>query len=430
MSSKSSGSKCATCGKPPPRPTLVCGDCSEGVDIIDRKRWTPYCTALCRQHDRTTHQKQCDKANRRKQIYRAGQLLQTIFYQFRNLSFDLKIAEVQSNDNLLIIYDAEFSKKESMMPDDLPEGLSVNNKDGRTLLSYQACSEACIHFYKLSKKLLMGASRTIEEVELLVDHSLCKVKRIAPDGKTVPVFPMHIVFAVETIDADVFVFDIAGAQFGQPCPVLPLEAFMEAYQKPVISVISRFGSAHSRNIQMMERRIGRPRKDIAALALQAHMAAAFDDCLEPWEEKRQISFHEMVDSPQSRWFKLRDNFISVASLATIRGMRVMYGPSEDIVDVRKLIQMLERVPLIPRPSMVLVTNSREGTAMHRVWVAQHKARLQALRGPLWWDMYEPRLEKGGSIIVRLNIDDDPNDEKAAVEAANAIVEGDWRSKMG
>lgn len=437
MSTTSGDTKCAACGKNPPRPTLICGDCREGLYLNGRKDPTPYCNTQCRQLDHTNHQNQCDRANRRKQIYRAGQLLQSTFYHFRDLSFDLKIDRVEEHDRRMVLYDGEYPKTRGFNLYSLPHPFTIGDKYGRAILSFQACTEASTHFYKLSEKLLTGVgdrsfcgeladlrvpgiSRTIEEVDLTIDTSICALKRVAFDGKAIADISAHIVLSVETVDGDAFVFDISGAQFGQPCPVLPLKYFMDLYRKPEIKFVSKFGSAYSRNIQMMECILEDPEKDVGALALQAHMARALNECVEPWEEKREMSFNELLNSPQSRFDKLTKDFFSVAYDSIVKGAKILEHFTE-VVDVGQLIQMLDPVPLIPRPSTVLVTNNVEGSAMYQLWIAQHKARIQAQRGPLWWAIHEPELEHGGGIIVHLHGGSEP-DEEAMIEAASAFLE--------
>ncbi|WPB05920.1 uncharacterized protein RHO25_010575 [Cercospora beticola] len=370
MSTTSGYTKCAACGKNPPRPTLICGDCREGLDLDGRQDRTPYCTTQCRQLDLTNHQKQCGRANRRKQIYRAGRLLQLTFYHFRDLSFDLKIDRVEEHDRRMVLYD--------------------------------------------------GISRTIEEVDLTIDTSICALKRVAFDGKAIADISAHIVLSVETVDGDAFVFDISGAQFGQPCPVLPLQYFMDLYRKPEIKFVSKFGSAHSRNIPMMECILEDPEKDVGALALQAHMARALNECVEPWEEKREMSFNELLNSPRPRFDKLAKDFFSVAYDSIVKGAKILEHFTE-VVDVGQLIQMLDPVPLIPRPSTVLVTNNVEGSTMYQLWIAQHRARIQTQRGPVWWANHEPELKNGGGIIVHLHEGSEP-DEEAMIEAASAFLE--------
>ncbi|CAK1365790.1 unnamed protein product [Cercospora beticola] len=420
MSTTSGYTKCAACGKNPPRPTLICGDCREGLDLDGRQDRTPYCTTQCRQLDLTNHQKQCGRANRRKQIYRAGRLLQLTFYHFRDLSFDLKIDRVEEHDRRMVLYDGEYPKTRGFNLYSLPLPFTIGDKYGRAILSFQACTEASTHFYKLSEKLLTGMGDRYSTVDLTIDTSICALKRVAFDGKAIADISAHIVLSVETVDGDAFVFDISGAQFGQPCPVLPLQYFMDLYRKPEIKFVSKFGSAHSRNIPMMECILEDPEKDVGALALQAHMARALNECVEPWEEKREMSFNELLNSPRPRFDKLAKDFFSVAYDSIVKGAKILEHFTE-VVDVGQLIQMLDPVPLIPRPSTVLVTNNVEGSTMYQLWIAQHRARIQTQRGPVWWANHEPELKNGGGIIVHLHEGSEP-DEEAMIEAASAFLE--------
>ena len=155
MSTNSSDPKCAACDKAPPRPTLICGDCSEGVDTEGEADQTLYCTTLCRHLDLNKHQNLCNKANRRKQVYCAGELLKLAFHQFRELCFDFKISRVHKDRDTVIMYEDKYCKEDFLFFE-LPTNTCLSHEDENMVRSYQAATDVGMYFYEFCKKLLSG----------------------------------------------------------------------------------------------------------------------------------------------------------------------------------------------------------------------------------------------------------------------------------
>ncbi|KAF2208330.1 hypothetical protein CERZMDRAFT_101400 [Cercospora zeae-maydis SCOH1-5] len=387
MPTNGSDPKCAACGDSPPRPTLICGDCDEGVDINGEDTFTPYCTAECRGRDVPIHQKGCDQANRRKHIYRTGKVLKLVFNQFRELSFDLKIAEVQKRGDVVLMYEGEYDDSDFIFFE-LPSEFALSDEDERKISSYQAATDVWMYFCNFCKKLLCDVSSKIEEVDIYIEPSMYKVQRIDTDGNPYPGVPAHNVLAAETKDGDAFVFDVAGAQFGQHDAVLPLQAFTDKYDTPVISRINEFGTGASRTVELLQWYLATEGKDRRAPILQAHMAKAFDDFVTAWEGSRQIRVREIASAKFPRFVKLVLDFLNAGRRGTLEGMAVLDEHKEILengnarVDVRSLIQKLDRVQPINGDSMIILNNSDERSAP-----------------VLWQKLYGSQLAGGGDLAM-------------------------------
>lgn len=90
---------CDHCGRPVPLPVLICCNCGEGVNKLGHPDTTAYCSNNCRLLNREAHQKGCNDKNVRKQIYRAGELLQEAFHGWRYQVFDLHVVAIQRKQN-------------------------------------------------------------------------------------------------------------------------------------------------------------------------------------------------------------------------------------------------------------------------------------------------------------------------------------------
>jgi hypothetical protein len=77
--------KCALCKKPG---TMVCKGCKDSLSPIDPIINTHYCSSTCQKQDWKIHKALCKSFQARKVLYRAGSILQQIFYIYRKEVFD------------------------------------------------------------------------------------------------------------------------------------------------------------------------------------------------------------------------------------------------------------------------------------------------------------------------------------------------------
>jgi hypothetical protein len=87
------GRACANCGG---APSSRCAGCEEGVDRHGKHSPTFYCGKKCQQeHWHMAHKADCKAANHRKQIYRAGVILQPVFETLRLFGWVENVQEVK-----------------------------------------------------------------------------------------------------------------------------------------------------------------------------------------------------------------------------------------------------------------------------------------------------------------------------------------------
>lgn len=150
---------CCVCSKVAPRPVLICMKCSEGVDKHGIASPTYCCEKSCRERGKKEHERLCKHMNVRKQIYRAGELLQAIFYQFREAAFDMRIKRVvKSQLGSLLVSEERYTDDRILFR--FPHEMIPDAKDKAKLLTMQACTDGCAFMLELSKALLRGESHS------------------------------------------------------------------------------------------------------------------------------------------------------------------------------------------------------------------------------------------------------------------------------
>jgi hypothetical protein len=91
--------RCAQCNQPA---NQVCKGCADTPDI-DKKATigkTYYCNSDCQRLNWSTHKSTCKRLQNRKALYRAGAILQEIFYVYREKLFDRPVDRIEVTGSL------------------------------------------------------------------------------------------------------------------------------------------------------------------------------------------------------------------------------------------------------------------------------------------------------------------------------------------
>lgn len=95
--------------------------------------------------------------NNRKALYRAGEILQEVFYMWREIAFDIFIKSTwKTADGTLCFHEDHYPPGISLFR--FPNDKFSNLKDKQKMLSYAACTDAQGHLFQLCQKLLEGLS--------------------------------------------------------------------------------------------------------------------------------------------------------------------------------------------------------------------------------------------------------------------------------
>lgn len=98
----------------------------------------------------------------RKDLYRAGSILQQIFYLCREKLFDLPIHRIEYDNNRMLLHPLP-AKDFGSAPEDrlfrFPSEKCKTEEDRKALLSYLACSDLTLYLEHIAEYLLGGESQ-------------------------------------------------------------------------------------------------------------------------------------------------------------------------------------------------------------------------------------------------------------------------------
>ncbi|KAK5163939.1 uncharacterized protein LTR77_010334 [Saxophila tyrrhenica] len=228
MASNSAGT-CEPCGTPTSR---RCSKCNEGLDAEGLStNPTYYCATDCQTNDRPTHRSNCQSANARKQLYRGAQFLQDVFCAFREVAYDINIADIKEVDGKLHVC---VSLKNFTAPTffPFPNHLVRNKDDKKAILTLLSCTDALATMAELVRMCFDGLCEPtmgISEVDAPVStekhhYALRQLADEIEDSEST-----HSIMQITLIDGRNYVLDLAGAQYAQWRPVRPWDEWSSTY---------------------------------------------------------------------------------------------------------------------------------------------------------------------------------------------------------
>jgi hypothetical protein len=145
--------KCAHCHKHASRRCVACKD-SPRIDNRTESTW--YCTTECQKADWDAHKNLCRNLRVRRDLYRAGDLLQDIFYLYREKLFDLLIERIELRDGKSYVHEGHYpphlTEYESLIP--FPESLCQDPLDKKAPLAHISCDDAVAWMADITKHIL------------------------------------------------------------------------------------------------------------------------------------------------------------------------------------------------------------------------------------------------------------------------------------
>ena len=146
----------ATCAAYGKAANTACTGCLEGVTASGGSAKTYYCSRQCQKIHWTTHKAACKLSNDRKQVFRAADLLQGLFYMLRKHTFDINLTAA-------IKQEAQLHIQEIDEPTDwplcrFPEELFASDNVAHAALAWNTCECAVGWLSKVVKEAFKGES--------------------------------------------------------------------------------------------------------------------------------------------------------------------------------------------------------------------------------------------------------------------------------
>ncbi|KAL9094256.1 MAG: hypothetical protein Q9165_003396 [Trypethelium subeluteriae] len=202
---------------------LVCASCKEsplvhGGTVPE----TPYCSDACWERHRARHEVDCTKWKQRRSLFRAAYIMRDLFYHFAMRHFSTAISRVVPDGNEIRIYENPIAP-ESVFAD-FPANEFLNCDDLLTVLTYHQCTESLFFTTALVEALFYDSTESTKDIRVL-RHNVGTKYRTPLYVDQGPRPTLHDIWKITLRNDEVYVLDLAGAQFGNNLIVVPWQEY-------------------------------------------------------------------------------------------------------------------------------------------------------------------------------------------------------------
>ncbi|KAE9380047.1 hypothetical protein N431DRAFT_315648, partial [Stipitochalara longipes BDJ] len=224
---------CSRCQKPA---TLPCVDCQDAPTLDSQFHSAIYCDINCYEAEKDKHKATCEQLQVRKLFYRAGDILQEVFYIYKEKIFLMKILSVkvmENGDINLKMDNMDNMTQISMMPtfaelfQKFPGNKCGSRGARKAVLTFGSGTDAVAWMHDMVKHMLKGIAVKIEEISVEPQNHKRQVINLdhQPEQSQGGFKAYHDILKVEIKNGEVYALDLAGAQFGYYDPITPWEEY-------------------------------------------------------------------------------------------------------------------------------------------------------------------------------------------------------------
>jgi hypothetical protein len=294
---------------------LKCGGCSSQLGSENHVS-TFYCKKECQVADWKVHKKDCKAHQTRQILYRAGYLLQDMFYRYREAMFDRYLVRKETKGDTTFLYEGWYphvtSQMDMLIP--FPHELVTTDEEKKALLAHLACTDAVGWMHDIVKHFLKGwISRQthckiitnqlldivveITEIETKTQNRKFQLKTVAINGQIDDEDYPHSIFMVKLKHGGgLYALDLTGAQFGYHQPVVPFVEYSENRAESVWGFES-FGSMKQKLLRE------KSEKSFAGIVhgINAMTYPTMELGAKKWEEYRKIDTMSFLKLPEEKF---------------------------------------------------------------------------------------------------------------------------------
>lgn len=159
MDNTQSNSDAQTCANCPSLATRSCAGCKNAPTFNDGVHPVKYCSNACQVAGWPQHKDICKRLRTRKSLYRAGSLLQDMFYAYREQAFDNAITKIERRGQTILLHTKETPKP--VVTDHIvafPNKLVSSEEEKHAILVYSTCEDALAWMHETVEYVLKGKS--------------------------------------------------------------------------------------------------------------------------------------------------------------------------------------------------------------------------------------------------------------------------------
>ncbi|GIZ47813.1 hypothetical protein CKM354_001089500 [Cercospora kikuchii] len=390
-----SNTNCSACGSAAPRPHLTCFECADGVDIQGAVSPIQYCTVRCRDVAATEHKGNCGKRITRTKVYRAGQLLQSAFYRSSSLNFLIKITQVYKSEDVLYFHQAELEERTTVF-ETSPYRVTQNANDAHAIMSGVEGEFALALQFELSKKLLSGIAKYIEEVT--IDNTGVTLKaKLYPGCEFLRAAGKHTVLCIQTHADESYIIDVTGARYGQPKAVLCLGEALSFYGRQVM-LMWPHGHHSCQQLASIEEELAGdtilvPRDRI----IPVYLATLFNKQLDSWERTQNIQVCDLLKSKQDYKF-LETTIDGLIVDSSVQGRAVLRkSPPAKVIPLIEVANNDQGK--LNQPVLSTLSKVYTGSDVGKFCYEYHMWMEKCADPERWRTVFQPMLANNGSIIL-------------------------------
>ncbi|KAL5331998.1 hypothetical protein ACEPPN_001541 [Leptodophora sp. 'Broadleaf-Isolate-01'] len=229
MASTNASPTCAHCGKGAER---ACTGCKDAPAIDGDVKPIHYCTPACQKEDWQYHKKLCKRLQTRKLLYRAGSVLQEMFYMYREKLFDKYIERIEKRDGRLVLYEGQYKTLVTAQTDCLipfPDNLCQTPEEKLSVLAHLSCDDASAWLHDILKYILVGIAADICETRCVTKNKKLDIIAVNADDSVQDTDFGHEFLIIKLVHGgEQYAMDLSSAQHGHFEPVVPWKKYFES----------------------------------------------------------------------------------------------------------------------------------------------------------------------------------------------------------